>query len=130
MEISKLDSKIAIEARIEVVRQRLAALDKLVGQAEKLEAELLKLKSQETEILKDGERTDEAKLKDLLSVRGSVDLKQAAIAALRGEASPANNAPATHGKIGDAQEQVAKAGEVSAQFFVSGHSKPATKGRN
>src|SRR6185437_13095141 len=87
MDLSKLDSKIAIESRLVVVKQGLAELDKLTGKAEKLESELAKLKEDEVAILKDQSREDDAKLPDLLSVRGAADLKQAAINGLRGEPS-------------------------------------------
>jgi hypothetical protein len=121
MDLSRLDSEIAIATKLAAVQSSLKALDKLEAQAQKLEAEHAKLKAQETAILKEEFRSDESKLDDLLRARAAIDLKQSAIDALRGRPSAGNNQPAISGKIVLAEEAVHNAGEVASQFLRAFH---------
>jgi hypothetical protein len=121
MDLSKLDAKIAIEGKLANVQSSLKVFSQLTAKAEKLEAELAALKSQEEAILNDERRTDADRLPDLLTVRGQIDLKQTAVDQLRGKPAVGNNAKPTTGKIGLAEEVVSKAGEVVGQFLVAYH---------
>lgn len=121
MDLSKLDSKIAIEDRLSTVKKLLADFDKLTAKAKGLEAELVKLKENESTILQDERRNDADRLPDLLTVRGQIDLKQAAITALRGEPSHGNNTKPTPGKIEIVEQALTKAGEVVSQFLAAFH---------
>jgi hypothetical protein len=121
MELSKTDAKTAIEKRLTAVKDKLAALDKLTTKAGQLEAEIAKLKSDEAAILKDESRDNDAKLPDFLSIRGSIELRQAEIATLRGEPSRGNNTLPVPGKIDEAEHAVAKAGEDASRFVEAYH---------
>jgi hypothetical protein len=121
MDLSKLDARVAIESRLATIKKQLTDFDKLTANAEKLEAELANLKDGEAAILKDQSRSDDAKLPDLLTVRGKIDLKQAAITALRGEPSRGNNTKPVLGKIEIVEQSLAKAGEDVSQFLKAYH---------
>jgi hypothetical protein len=101
--------------RLASVKSALTVRDKLVAKAEKLEAE--SLRAAERAILADTSRSDEDKLPELLKARGSIDLKVAAIADLRGVPSTANNLGAAKGKIEQAEEVVAGIGRIVGQLF-------------
>jgi hypothetical protein len=116
-ELSKIDSKVAIESKLSDVRTALAALDKLTAKAELLELELSQLRAQEADILKDDTRSDESKLNPLLAVRGKIDLKASAIESFRGKPSQGNNLPAVKAKIDIASEEVQRVGEIVGQLF-------------
>jgi hypothetical protein len=120
-ELSRIDSKIAIEDQLSTVRSALSGLDKLTAQAEKLKAELGDLKNKKSAILKDPSRDDEAKLPDLLAIRGKIDLKQSSIDDLRGLPSHGNNTKPTPCKIEIVEQAISKAGEVVSQFLTAFH---------
>jgi hypothetical protein len=121
MELSKAEAKFAIEKRLTVVKDSLGALDKLTAKTGQLEEELSKLKSDEAAILKDESRDNDAKLPDFLSIRGSIELRQAEIATLRGEPSHGNNTLPVPGKINETEHAVAKAGEDASRFVEAYH---------
>jgi hypothetical protein len=116
-DLNKTDASAAITERLAIVKDNLKKLDKLVGKAEQLEAELAKLKSDEMAILKDS-RDDEAKLPELLHIRGAIDLKQATVDSFRGEkSSRGNNVAKEQGSIEVAEKAVHDAGDDVARFF-------------
>jgi hypothetical protein len=119
-DISKVDAHIALESRLLDVSNALRALDQLVSKAEGLEAELAVLKAKESGILSDSSKSDDKKLPDLLNVRGSIDLKQASIDALRG-VKGTNNVPAIKGQVEQAEEQVAAKATIVSQFLTAFH---------
>lgn len=121
MELSKLDARVAIESRLATIKKSLTEFDKLTANAEKLEAELTNLKEGEAAILKDQSRSDDAKLPDLLAIRGKIDLKQAAIDVLRGLPSSGNNTKPVPGKIEIVEQALMKAGEEVSQFLKAYH---------
>lgn len=120
-ELSKLDARVAIESRLATIKKQLSDFDKLTGKAEALEAELANLKQGEAAILRDQTRSDEAKLPDLLTVRGKIDLKQASINDLRGLPSSGNNTKPIPGKIEIVEQAISKAGEAVSQFLDAFH---------
>lgn len=79
------------------------------------------MKNKESAILKDGSRTDEQKLGDLLAVRGLLDLIQSAVNTLLGEPARGNNLPSAPGKIEQAEEAVSKAGEAASRLIEAFH---------
>jgi hypothetical protein len=80
-ELSKLDSKIAIEVRLQNVRNALAVLDKHTAQRDKLRGEIDKLNAAEKTLIA-SEDNHEERLQELLRIRAGRDLKAANAATL------------------------------------------------
>lgn len=115
-ELSKDSAVAEINRKLETIGAALAYLDKLTAKAEKLSREFDDLKNDEDKLLKD-ERDDETKLPELLALRARLDLKQAAIDALRTLPAKGNNVAPEKGQIELQQERVASVGTVLAQLF-------------
>jgi hypothetical protein len=114
-ELSKDAAEAEINRKLETAKAALAYLDKLTAKLTKLTAELDDLRAEESKLLKD-ERDDETKLPELLALRARLDLKQAAIDALRTIAKGNNVAP-EKGQIELQGERVAAVSTIVSQLF-------------
>jgi hypothetical protein len=115
-ELSKDTATAEINRKLETTKAALAYLDKLTAKLTKLEAERADLQAGESKLLKD-ERDDETKLPELLALRARLDLKQAAIDALRTHPAKGNNIAPEKGQIDQQGERVAAVGTILAQLF-------------
>jgi hypothetical protein len=106
-EISKLDAKIAIEGKLQNVRNALAILDKHVAQRAKLQGEIDKLNADEAQLIA-REDNHEERLQELLRLQAGRTLKTA-------------NAEKLDERIRNDEEAVNRESNVVSQFLEAFH---------
>jgi hypothetical protein len=106
-ELSKLDAKIAVEVRLQNVRNALSILDKHTNQRAKIQQDIDKLNADEAQLIA-REDNHEERLQELLRLRAGRDLKTA-------------NAEALDKRIKDDEETVNRESSVVTQFLEAFH---------
>jgi hypothetical protein len=105
--LSKLDARIAVETKLQNVRNALAVLDKHTAQRAKIQQDIDKLNADEKALIA-SEDNHEERLQELLRLRAGRDLKTAAAATL-------------DQRINDDGEAINRESTVVAQFLTAFH---------